>query len=361
MPTNATTEAITNDPRWSLLRARDPAADGAFVYSVRTTGVYCRPNCPSRLAKPENIAFHATPAEAERAGFRPCRRCRPEAGSPASERSEKVAAICRLIDAAESPPDLESLGQAVGWSPAHLQRTFKSVTGISPKDYAAERRADRVRSALAQGGPVTDAVYAAGYGSSGRFYNESSEVLGMTPSRYRAGGPDSRIRFAVGACSLGAVLVAQSQTGICAILLGDDPEVLVRDLQDRFPAADLAPGDPDFESVVSQVVGFVEAPELGLDLPLDIRGTAFQRRVWDVLRQIPPGQTLSYTEVAERIGSPTSVRAVAGACAANRLACAIPCHRVVRNDGGLSGYRWGVERKRRLLEHEARAAEGDRR
>ncbi|TBW58754.1 bifunctional DNA-binding transcriptional regulator/O6-methylguanine-DNA methyltransferase Ada [Marinobacter halodurans] len=359
MPTRTPAAAITDDPRWPLLQTRDPAADGAFVYSVRTTGVYCRPNCPSRLAKPENIAFHASPADAERAGFRPCRRCRPHAHSPARERDEKVAAICRLIEAADSPPDLETLGHAVGWSPAHLQRTFKAVTGISPKDYAAERRAERVRSALAGGESVTDAIYTAGYGSSGRFYSESNTVLGMTPGRYRTGGAGTRIRFAVGSCSLGAVLVAQSEAGICAILLGDDPDALVRDLQDRFPAADLAPGDRDFETVVSQVVGFVEAPELGLDLPLDIRGTAFQRRVWEVLRQIPPGQTLSYTQVAERIGSPRSVRAVAGACAANRLACAIPCHRVVRNDGGLSGYRWGVERKRRLLEHEAKAAAGE--
>ena len=341
------------DPRWAALVARDPGADGAFVYSVRTTGVYCRPGCPARLANPENVDFHASAAEAERAGFRPCRRCRPDL-RPKAEQAQKVAELCRFIEAAEQPLSLDELARQAGWSPGHLQRTFRAITGLTPRAYAAEQRARRVRDGLTHGHSVTRAFLDAGYSSSGRFYAEADGLLGMPPARYRAGGAGSEIRFAVGQCSLGAVLVAESQRGVCAILLGDDPEALLRELQERFPRANLIGGDAAFEQRIAQVVGFVEAPRLGLELPLDIRGTAFQRRVWEVLRQIPPGETLSYTEVARRIGAPKAVRAVAQACGANALAVAIPCHRVVRNDGGLSGYRWGVERKRALLERESR-------
>ena len=238
----------------------------------------------------------------------------------------------------------------------HLHRVFKAVTGLTPKAYAAAHRARRVRGELARGdGRVTDAIYDAGYNSNGRFYAESNGVLGMTPSRFRAGGADTAIRFAIGQCSLGAILVAASDVGVCAILLGDDPEALARDLQDRFPRAQLVGGDVAFEQRVAQVVGLIEAPRLGHDLPLDVRGTAFQQRVWQALRQIPPGETASYRDIAERIGAPTSMRAVAQACGANALAVAIPCHRVVRQDGALSGYRWGVERKRALLAREAEA------
>ncbi|HJW23979.1 MAG TPA: bifunctional DNA-binding transcriptional regulator/O6-methylguanine-DNA methyltransferase Ada [Rhodocyclaceae bacterium] len=345
--------AVLKDPRWAAVAARSPEADGSFVYSVATTGVYCRPTCPSRLANPENVAFHATPAEAERAGFRPCQRCRPD-GKPLTERqAAAVADLCRFIDAAEEPPTLAQLAARAGMSPSHLHRLFKAVTGLTPRAYAAARRAERLRRELDAGGTVTEAIYDAGYRSSGRFYEESGQVLGMTPGQYRAGGADVDIRFAVGQCSLGAILVAQSPRGICAILLGDDPETLVRDLQDRFPAARLEGGDAGFEEQVARVVGFIEAPRLGLDLPLDIRGTAFQQRVWQALGRIPPGETASYGEIARRIGAPAAVRAVAAACAANPLAVAIPCHRVVRTDGSLSGYRWGVERKRILLEREA--------
>lgn len=342
------------DPRWPALASRDPAADGAFVYAVVTTGVYCRPTCPSRLARPENIRFYATPEEAAAAGFRPCRRCRPDGRSPAAEQAAVVAALCRRIEAAEGQPGLAELADSVGWSPYHLHRTFKAVTGLTPRAYGAAQRAARVRRALVHQASVTDAMYDAGYASSGRFYAESGAILGMTPGRYRAGGRDTEIRFAVARCSLGALLVARTDVGICAISLGDDPDALVRELEDRFPEASLAGGDAAFEQQVAQVVAFVEAPRIGLELPLDIRGTAFQQRVWETLRAIPPGETLSYSEVAERIGAPGSARAVAGACAANALAVAIPCHRVVRNDGGLSGYRWGVERKRALLDKEGR-------
>lgn len=341
----------TGDPRWASVVARDPAADGRFFYSVKTTGVYCRPSCASRAARPENVAFHATAAAAERAGFRPCKRCRPD--QPAGEQAARVAELCRLIERAEQMPGLATLAQHAGLSPWHLLRVFKAVTGLTPGAYAAAHRAQRVRTGLRKGVSVTEAIYAAGYNSSARFYERSNAVLGMTPARYRAGGADTAIRFAIGQCTLGAILVAASPRGICAILLGDDPAVLAQDLQDRFPRADLVGGDAGFERWVAQVVGFVEQPRLGLDLPLDVRGTAFQQRVWQALQKIPAGTTASYTEIAQRIGAPKSVRAVAGACAANTLAVAIPCHRVVRSDGGLSGYRWGVARKRALLDREA--------
>lgn len=344
---------IVSDPRWAAVVARDRAADGKFFYSVSTTGVYCRPSCASRTARPEHVAFHATAAEAERAGFRPCKRCRPDQPPLAERHARQVAELCSLIEHAEHPPGLDELAQHAGMSAYHLHRVFKAVTGLTPRAYAAAQRALRVRSELVHSATVTDAIYGAGYNSSGRFYEESNEVLGMTPTRYRAGGANTVIRFAIGECSLGAILVAASERGVCAILLGDDPDALGRDLQDRFPRATLLGGDADFEQLVARVVGFVEAPRLGLDLPLDVRGTAFQQRVWQALREIPVGGTMSYTQVAQRIGVPKGARAVAGACAANTLAVAIPCHRVVRNDGGLSGYRWGVERKRALLEREA--------
>jgi AraC family transcriptional regulator, regulatory protein of adaptative response / methylated-DNA-[protein]-cysteine methyltransferase len=339
-----------NDPRWAAVVARDPKAN--FFYSVKTTGVYCRPYCAARLARPENVQFYRTCQDAERAGFRPCKRCKPDQASPL-EHAEKIASACRLIESSETPPSLELLAQHVGLSPYHFHRVFKAATGLTPKGYASAHRANLVRKSLNKSDTVTGAIYDAGYNSNSRFYETSNQVLGMTPSNYRAGGAQTDIRFAVGKCSLGSILVAQSDRGICAIFLGDDPDLLVRELQDKFPKANLIGGDARFERLVAKVIGFVEAPALGLDLPLDIRGTAFQQRVWQSLRKIPAGSTASYTEVARLIGSPNSVRAVAQACGANALAVAIPCHRVLRNDGALSGYRWGVERKRALLEKEA--------
>lgn len=267
----------------------------------------------------------------------------------ADSSTNKVVALCRYIEQASSEPTLAELADVAGWSASHLQRVFKAQTGLTPKAYAAAQRARRVREALQQSGTVTQAMYEAGYGSSGRFYEQSHAVLGMTPGDYKAGGRERCIRFAVGQCSLGAVLVAASERGVCAILLGDDPHALLRDLQERFAAAELIGADVEFEQWVASVVGMIEAPRLGLHLPLDIQGTALQQRVWQALRAVPAGQTVSYSELAQRIGAPKAVRAVAGACAANPLAVAIPCHRVVRSDGGLSGYRWGVERKRALL------------
>jgi AraC family transcriptional regulator, regulatory protein of adaptative response / methylated-DNA-[protein]-cysteine methyltransferase len=346
--------ATMADPRWVAVLARDPAADGGFLYSVRTTGVYCRPSCAARRARPEHVAFHLTAADAERAGFRPCLRCRPNQPPLVEQHAATVAGLCRFIESAEQAPSLEALAEEAGLSVYHLHRLFKAATGLTPKAYAEAHRARRVRAELNRSDTVTEAIYGAGYNSNGRFYAQSNDVLGMTPSRYRAGGADTDIRFAIGECSLGAILVAASEIGVCAILLGDDPDALARDLQDRFPRAELIGGDAGFEQLVAKVVGLVEAPGLGLDLPLDVRGTAFQQRVWQALREIPAGRTVSYVDLAKRIGAPKSVRAVAQACGANALAVAIPCHRVVRNDGALAGYRWGVERKRALLKRESR-------
>ena len=345
-------EMMDTDACWAAVLARDTAADGRFYYSVATTGVYCRPSCPSRKPKQKNVRFHASREEAESAGFRPCRRCKPDEPALAVRQAVAISAICRHIETAEEVPSLTELAAQAGMSPYHLHRLFKSLTGLTPKAYAAALRARRLPGTLAQSGSVTQAFYEAGYNSSGRFYAESQRILGMSPARYRGGGAGTEIRFAVGECSLGSILVAMSPLGVCAIFLGDDPQVLIRDLQDRFAKARLVGGDETFERFVAQVVGFVEAPALGLSLPLDIRGTAFQQRVWQALRDIPFGSQVSYSEMARRIGAPKAVRAVAGACAANPLAVVIPCHRVVSSDGSLSGYRWGIARKAELLRRE---------
>jgi AraC family transcriptional regulator of adaptative response/methylated-DNA-[protein]-cysteine methyltransferase len=351
--TENATPSAANDPRWARIVARDKTADGQLWYSVSTTGVYCRASCPSRAANPENVQLHDTLESARATGFRPCKRCNPDGLSIEAENAALVTKACRIIEESEEEPSLELLADAVDRSPSYFHRLFKAATGLTPKDYAAARRATRVREGLASGSSVTEAIYEAGFNSSGRFYEKSTDMLGMTPSRYRTGGANEEIRFAVGQTSLGAILVASSTKGVAAIVLGDDPDKLVRSLQDRFPKARLVGADRDYEGVVARVVGLVEAPRIGLDLPLDVRGTAFQQRVWQALQDIPVGATVSYSEIARRIGAPKAVRAVAGACAANKLAIAIPCHRVVRIDGSLSGYAWGVERKRVLLDREA--------
>jgi len=342
-----------NVARWAAVLARDRAADGRFLYAVTTTGVYCRPSCPSRHARREHVRFYPTAAAAEQAGFRPCKRCRPHEPAPDVRRASIVAAACRAIERSQRPPSLRALAACAGMSRFHFHRLFSSLTGVTPGAYAVAYRRGRLRAALVRRSTVTEAIYDAGFMSSGRFYAAASAALGMTPTRFRVGGAGTSIRFAVGQCWLGSVLVAATDLGVCAIFLGDDPDALARDLQDRFPNAQLIGGDQRFEALVAKVVGLVEAPGLGRELPFDIRGTAFQQRVWRALREIPPGTTASYTEIARRIGAPRAVRAVAGACAANPVAVAIPCHRVVRHDGKVSGYRWGVERKRALLAREA--------
>lgn len=346
---------ITQDPRWARIVARDKTADGVFWYSVATTGIYCRPSCPSRLANPKNVTLHESIGAAEAAGFRACRRCNPGGMSIDAANAMVVTKACRLLDEAIEPLSLTQLAESVELSAPYFHRLFKKATGLTPKAYAAAGRSTRLRAGLARAQTVTQAFHEAGFGSNGRFYEASAGVLGMSPTHYRSGGTHEVLTFAVGQCALGAILVASSAKGVAAILLGDDPQALVRDLEDRFPNATLVGGDSDYERLVAQVVGFVEAPALGLALPLDVRGTAFQHRVWMALCEIPAGETANYTAIAEKIGSPRSVRAVASACAANALAVAIPCHRVVRQDGTLSGYRWGVERKRELIAREAAA------
>lgn len=351
---DSSAEAITRDPRWAAVCARDAKADGTFLYAVKTTGIYCRPSCGARRPRPDHVVFFDSRSDADRAGFRPCRRCTPDQPSLAEKHAATVAELCRFIDASEEIPTLDALARRAGMSRFHLHRSFKALTGLTPRAYAEAQRAKRIRSELSSRSSVTEAIYGAGYGSNGRFYEKSDRLLGMTPTRYRAGGEGMTIRFAIGDSSLGAILVAATERGVCAILLGDDPEELVHDLERRFPRAELIGADPDFDALVAKVVGLIEHPNIGASLPLDIRGTAFQQRVWQALQKIPPGSTATYTEIAKRIGAPEAARAVAGACAANPLAVAVPCHRVVRTDGGLSGYRWGVERKRALLEREKR-------
>jgi AraC family transcriptional regulator of adaptative response/methylated-DNA-[protein]-cysteine methyltransferase len=343
---------LTDQARWDALIHREKSAADSFVYSVKTTGVYCRPTCPARLARRENVAFYATPNEAERAGFRACKRCKPNDPSAQGEHAAMVAKACKLIVDAEEPLSLEALAEAIRMSPWHFHRVFKSMTGLTPKAYAAAHRAKRMHEELSRRGTVTSAIYSAGFNSNGRFYAESNQRLGMKPTEFKAGGEGATIRFAVGECSLGSILVAASDLGICSIALGSDPNRLVTELQDRFPNAELIGGDKRFDRMVARVVGFVEKPWVGLGLPLHVQGTAFQQRVWKALCEIPCGTTCTYSELAQKLGQPSATRAVAGACAANNLAVAIPCHRVVRTNGSLSGYRWGVERKEKLLNAE---------
>lgn len=350
-PASVRAAAVLADPRWAAVRVRDAAA--TFFYSVSTTGVYCRPSCAARPARPEHVDFHDTTTAARRAGFRACKRCRPDDPPADARRAAVVAALCRLLESREEMPSLETLAAHVGLSSFHVHRMFKAATGVTPRAYAAAHRAERVRRELEGDGSITEAIYGAGYNSSARFYAESTARLGMTPTEYRAGGAALPIRFAIGPCSLGSCLVAATARGVCAILLGDDPEALIHDLERRFGGAALRGADAEFEALVGRVLALVERPGAAVELPLDIRGTAFQQRVWAALTKIPAGTTTSYAALAASLGAPGSARAVAQACAANAHAVAIPCHRVVRTDGGLSGYRWGIERKRALLDREA--------
>ena len=344
------------DRLWNAVLARDIVTDGSFVYAVHTTGVYCRPTCPSRRPLRANVSFFPATDEAERAGYRPCLRCLPEKPPLHVRQAGAIERACRMLEASEPAPALVTLAAEAHMSPFHFHRTFKAVTGLTPRAYSAALRAARIRSELRNADSVTDAVYAAGYGSSSRFYAESANVLGMKPVEFRNGGAQLNIRFAAGACSLGAVLVAATEKGICALLLGDDVNHLESDLRGLFPKAIFEHGSEDFRTWLDEVVRFLDAPRKGLQLPLDIQGTAFQQRVWKALQEIPCGETLRYSELAAKMGVPSATRAVARACAANALAVAVPCHRVVSKAGGLTGYRWGLERKKLLLEKEGSKA-----
>ncbi len=352
-------DAVLADPRWARIVARDKTADDEFWYTVNTTGIYCRPSCRSRGCNPKNVTIYKTLEDAQRTGFRPCKRCKPDQPDAGRLNAALVTKACRLIENGEKAPSLTNLAASLALSPGHFHRVFKALTGLTPKAYAVAFRAQRVREALAGEGSITEAIYNAGFNSSGRFYEASNAMLGMTPSSFRKGGAQEKIRFAIGETTLGSILVASSAKGVAAILFGDDPDALARDLQERFPKAELIGADADYEAIVAKVVAFVEAPQVGLDLPLDVRGTAFQQRVWQALRDIPCGQISSYTDIAERIGRPSAARAIAGACAANKLAVAIPCHRVVPTTG-IGGYRWGSDRKFAILGWEASRTSCDR-
>jgi AraC family transcriptional regulator of adaptative response/methylated-DNA-[protein]-cysteine methyltransferase len=341
MDVNATfTQALT---------ARDAGADGVFLYAVKTTGIYCRPHCPARTPLPKNIEFYPTAAAAQAAGYRPCKRCRPDGTPKQDEQAALIAAACRRIAASATAPSLTILAAEAGCSPFHFHRLFKSITGVTPKTYATALRAEKTFKTLATAGTVTEAIYRSGHESSARFY--ATVQLGMPPATYRKGAPGEHIRVATSPCSLGHVLVAATATGICAITLGDDPATLQADLSRQFPHARIEPADA---TLLSDIVALVESTAPKANLPLDIRGTAFQQRVWAALRAIPAGETASYTQIAETLGAPKAARAVAAACAANRLAVAIPCHRAIRADGDLAGYRWGIPRKRALLTRESK-------
>lgn len=330
---------ILHDPRWQAVALRDPTADGKFYYAVKTTGVYCRPSCAARLARPDHVSFHASCAEAERAGFRACKRCKPKDPPLQEAHAATIAKICRHIEQAQDAPSLDTLARLAQMSIYHFHRLFKAATGVTPKAYAVAHRAKRLRNELRHGGKITEAIYGAGYNAGSRFYEKADALLGMTPKSYRAGGADTAIRYATAPCSLGTVLVAASVRGVCALWLGDEAAALTQELHDVFPKARLAAGDRQFGLWVARAVRLVDTPARSVNLPLDVRGTAFQQRVWQVLQKIPRGETASYREIAARMGSPKAVRAVASACAANTLAVAIPCHRVVRADGELAGYR----------------------
>ncbi|MBL8851133.1 MAG: bifunctional DNA-binding transcriptional regulator/O6-methylguanine-DNA methyltransferase Ada [Planctomycetaceae bacterium] len=345
----------TDDERWKAFAARDKSAEGAFVIAVRTTGIYCRAGCPARTPRRENVRFFTTCADAERAGFRECKRCQPNSASPEAQQALLVAASCRTIECSETMPSLTALARSAGLSASRFHRVFKQVTGVTPRAYAAAVRSGRLQQNLRTSDTVTAAIHASGYGSSGRFYDSSPQRLGMTPTQVRSGGRGTTIHYAVENCWLGLVLVAATERGICAIMFGDRAAPLIRDLHRRFPEADVAAGGNAFQQTVATVVAYVAQPACGLDLPLDVIGTAFQQQVWALLQKIPPGATTTYTEIARQLGRPDAVRAVATACAANPISVAIPCHRVVRKDGSLAGYYWGIERKQKLLERETTA------
>jgi AraC family transcriptional regulator, regulatory protein of adaptative response / methylated-DNA-[protein]-cysteine methyltransferase len=347
------TADLSTEKCWYAVLARDARADGRFYYAVRTTQVFCRPSCAARHPLRSNVIFFATSAAAQQAGFRPCKRCTPQHDSPQQREKALIRRACRLIEQSEPAPKLIQLAEVLGLSATHLQRRFKAHLGISPKTYAKGWRTQRLQKLLRPSRQVTQTIYDAGYNSSANFYVDAPRALGMSPAAFREGGKDMIIQYAIATTTLGMMLVGSTSRGICAIFLGTTTNELKRELQQRFPAARLHQADKSFLSQIKKVVRFVETPAAIADFPLDIQGSVFQQKVWQALQGIPFGTTVSYADLALKIGKPRAARAVAAACAANRLAVVIPCHRVVRSTGALSGYRWGVARKKALLERES--------
>jgi AraC family transcriptional regulator of adaptative response/methylated-DNA-[protein]-cysteine methyltransferase len=343
----------SDESRWRAVIDHDPTADGDFVYAVKTTGIYCRPGCASRLPKRENVLFFDNQKAAEAGGYRACKRCRPDRASN-TEHHDAILKACRRINEAEICISLSDLAAEAGLSPTYFQKLFKKYVGVSPKQYELEKRSKRVQATIKTSDRVTDAIYQAGYGSSGQFYNQAAQTLGMTPKVFKAGAEGMQVVFTIRACRFGKLLVAATSIGICAVELGDDEAALTERLRDRFPQAALTDKNPIFNDLVETAITAINDPKHRINLPLDIQGSAFQRQVWSALREIPPGKTASYREIASKIGKPKAVRAVANACAGNKIALLIPCHRVVRSDGSLGGYRWGVDRKKAILEFESK-------
>lgn len=344
--------AINDEIRWQAVQERDVGADGQFVFAVLTTGIYCRPSCRARHALRQNVRFYTDASAAQAAGFRACKRCQPDKADPQQQRIEKVAQACRLLEQ-EQTLTLDELAQKVAVSPYHFHRLFKSVTGMTPRAWQQAWRARKLRESLKASPSVTDAVLAAGFPASSSFYRHADDALGMTARQYRRGADELQVHYTLQSCQLGRCLVAASTRGICAVLPGDDDADLIAELELMFPNAQRQEADPTFRDQVAEVIAQLDGQHSALELPLDIRGTAFQQQVWQALRAIPAGETRSYQQVAQAIGKPKAVRAVANACAANKLALLIPCHRVVRQSGALSGYRWGEARKAELLRREA--------
>jgi AraC family transcriptional regulator of adaptative response/methylated-DNA-[protein]-cysteine methyltransferase len=341
-----------HDKRWAVVKNRDSSVPADFFYAVKTTGIYCRPGCSSRLPNQENVEFFSTSGGAENAGYRPCKRCRPESSPIIEDQILLIAAVCRRILSSTSPLSLNELASGANMSPGHFHRLFKKVLGITPKEYSSSIQSDRFLKALDDGYSVTEAVYEAGYSSSGLAYDQLKSKMVMKPSLYRKGAPGTMIQYAIAECFLGWIVVANSSRGICAVLFSDDPAELPGMIRERFPKAVISESASGESVLLKEAVSGIGNPTDYSKLPLDIVGTAFQKRVWNALMEIPRGETASYGDIADRIGRPKAVRAVAGACAANKIAVYIPCHRIIRGDGGLGGYRWGLNRKKSILAKE---------